>query len=48
MPQLTTMTWDSRGQLRSTSKQVVTNGATPETMFYVYDMSGERVQKVTN
>jgi YD repeat-containing protein len=48
MPHLSAMAWDSRDQLRSTSKQIVTNGGTPETTFYVYDMKGERVRKVTN
>jgi RHS repeat-associated protein len=48
MPQLTAMAWDSRDQLRSTAKQVVMNGGTPETTFYIYDMNGERVRKVTN
>jgi len=47
MPYLSLMKWDSREQLRTTSKQNVTNGGTPETTFYVYDMSGQRVRKVT-
>jgi RHS repeat-associated protein len=47
MPHLPVMDWDFRGQLRATSQQVVTNGSTPETTYYVYDASGQRVRKVT-
>jgi len=51
MPHLTLMQWDFKNQLRTTSRQVV--NATPlpvrvpETTFYVYDASGQRVRKVT-
>ncbi len=46
MPHLTLMQWDFRDQLQATSRQTVTNG-TPETTWYVYDASGQRVRKVT-
>ncbi|KAF9777216.1 hypothetical protein IL306_004502 [Fusarium sp. DS 682] len=41
------MVWDFHNQLRATSKQMVTNGGTPETTYYVYDGNGKRVRKVT-
>ncbi|MCC5906679.1 MAG: VCBS repeat-containing protein [Balneolaceae bacterium] len=47
MPHLSLMNWDYRDQLRATAKQVVNNGGTPETTWYVYDAGGERVRKVT-
>jgi RHS repeat-associated protein len=46
MPHLTLMQWDFKGKLRATSKQAVSVG-TPETTFYVYDASGQRVRKIT-
>ncbi len=46
MPHLTIMNWDYKDQLRATSMQKV-NGGTPETTYYVYDSSGQRVRKVT-
>ena len=46
MPHLTSMGWDSRNQLRSVATQAVSSGA-PETTYYVYDASGQRVRKVT-
>ncbi|MBC7894548.1 MAG: hypothetical protein H7066_03990 [Cytophagaceae bacterium] len=47
MPHLARMTWNDRDLLQSSSRQVVTGGATPETTWYVYDASGTRVRKVT-
>jgi RHS repeat-associated protein len=47
MPHLPLMQWDFKDQLHATSRQVVTNG-TPETTWYVYDSSGQRVRKVTD
>jgi RHS repeat-associated protein len=47
MPHLSLMRWDHEDQLRATSKQVVGNGGTPETTYYVYDSAGQRVRKVT-
>jgi len=47
MPHLPLMQWDYRNQVRATSQQVVKNGGTPETTWYVYDGDGNRVRKVT-
>ena len=46
MPHLPMMQWDFEDQLTATAPQVV-NGGTPETTYYVYDSSGQRVRKVT-
>jgi RHS repeat-associated protein len=46
MPHLTFMQWGFKDMLRATSRQAV-NVGTPETTFYVYDASGQRVRKVT-
>ncbi|MGF1614664.1 MAG: SpvB/TcaC N-terminal domain-containing protein [Gammaproteobacteria bacterium] len=46
MNHLPPMRWDYRDQLQATAQQVVNNG-TPETTWYVYDASGQRVRKVT-
>lgn len=46
MPHLTLMEWNFKDELRATSRQAVNSG-TPETTFYVYDESGQRVRKVT-
>lgn len=48
MPHLPSMVWDFREQLQATSRQVVSNGGTPETTYYVYDATGQRVRKVTD
>ncbi|MBI5145809.1 MAG: VCBS repeat-containing protein [Thaumarchaeota archaeon] len=48
MSHLHMMKWDYRDQLQATSKQIVNNGGTPETTFYVYNSSGERIRKVTD
>ncbi|MBN1561220.1 toxin [candidate division KSB1 bacterium] len=47
MPHLPLMQWDYRDQLQATSKQVVNNGGIPEITYYVYDVGGQRVRKVT-
>ncbi len=47
MPYLTLMQWDYQDQLQATSRQVVNNGGTAETTYYVYDAAGQRVRKVT-
>ena len=47
MPHLPLMQWDYRDQLQATAQQVVNNGGTPETTWYVYDAGGQRVRKVT-
>ncbi|MEB3281213.1 MAG: SpvB/TcaC N-terminal domain-containing protein [Lyngbya sp.] len=46
MPHLSLMQWDYQDRLKATSRQIVNNG-TPETTYYVYDGSGQRVRKVT-
>jgi len=46
MRHLTRMEWDFKDQLQASSRQVVNNGV-PETTYYVYDDSGQRVRKVT-
>ena len=47
MSHLDAMTWDFKDQLQATARQVVNNGSTPETTYYVYDAGGQRVRKVT-
>jgi RHS repeat-associated protein len=51
MPHLTLMQWDFKDQLSASSRQVVNlappPNKVPETTFYVYDGSGERMRKVT-
>jgi RHS repeat-associated protein len=47
MAHLPLMQWDYKNQLQATAQQVVNNGGTPETTYYVYDASGQRVRKVT-
>ncbi len=47
MPHLSSMTWNERDGLRSTATQAV-NGGTPETTFYNYDATDQRVRKVTD
>jgi len=53
MPHLPTMTpdrpgmeWDFRDQLHAARQQVVTDGGTGETAYYVYDSAGQRARKV--
>jgi YD repeat-containing protein len=51
MPHLTLMQWNYKDELSATSRQAVNDTPppekVPETTFYVYDASGERVRKVT-
>ena len=47
MPHLPLMQWDYLNQLQSTAQQVV-NAGTPETTYYVYDASGQRMRQVTD
>lgn len=47
MPHLSRMDWSFKEELQATSQQVINNGDTPETTWYVYDGSGERVRKIT-
>lgn len=46
MPELSSMRWDPQDRLQATSRQALGNG-TPETTYYVYDATGQRVRKVT-
>lgn len=46
MPHLSIMVWDFKDQLQATTRQVVNNGTT-ETTYYIYDVDGQRVRKVT-
>ena len=46
MPHLTLMQWDYKDELQATARQVVSNGM-PETTYYVYDASGQRIRKIT-
>jgi RHS repeat-associated protein len=47
MPQLPLMAWDHDDRLAASARQVVTDGGIPETTYYLYDASGQRVRKVT-
>ena len=46
MPHLPLVTWDFAERMQTSSTQVFGEG-TPETTYYVYDASGQRVRKVT-
>jgi RHS repeat-associated protein len=46
MSHLPLMRWNFQDQMEATSRQVVNNGGTPETTYYVYDAAGQRVRKV--
>jgi len=43
---LSVMQWNYKDQLSATARQIVNSG-TPETTFYVYDGSGQRIRRVT-
>jgi RHS repeat-associated protein len=47
MPHLPVMAWDEQDRLVASSRQVV-NAGVPETTFYSYDASGQRVVKATD
>ncbi len=47
MPHLPVLRWDYRDQLQASERQVVTNGGTPDTTFYVCDAAGQRARKIT-
>jgi RHS repeat-associated protein len=51
MPHLKLMQWDYQDELSATARQVVndtsSSNTVPETTFYVYDASGDRIRKVT-
>jgi len=46
MPHLSHLGWDFEDRLASSARQVVEEG-TPETTYYVYDSTGQRLRKVT-
>nr|WP_246389807.1 RHS repeat-associated core domain-containing protein [Halomonas cerina] len=46
MPHLPLMVWDYANRLQTTAQQVVNSGM-PQTTYYTYDATGERVRKVT-
>jgi RHS repeat-associated protein len=46
MPHLPLMQWNFKDELSATSQQVVNRGV-PETTYYIYDASGQRVRKIT-
>jgi RHS repeat-associated protein len=46
MPHLSMMAWNFKDELQAVARQVVNNGV-PETTYYVYDGSGQRVRKIT-
>ena len=49
MPHLESMHWDFKDQLQETCRQRVNDPeCTPETTYYVYDISGQRIRKITN
>ncbi len=47
MPHLQEMAWNFNEQLVRTICQMSTNGGTPETTYYQYDGSGQRIRKIT-
>lgn len=46
LPHLPNITWDADDRLQSTTRQSI-NAGMPETTYYSYDASGERLRKVT-
>ncbi|EPS38200.1 hypothetical protein H072_7990 [Dactylellina haptotyla CBS 200.50] len=47
MPNLRNLNWDWKNQLQASSQQIFNDG-TPETTYYVYDFSGQRIRKITD
>ncbi len=47
MPHLSRIGWDPLERITCTSKQVRNDGGEPETTYYQYDGTGQRVRKVT-
>jgi RHS repeat-associated protein len=47
MPHLSCVQWDYRDQIQQSARQVVKHDSTPETTWYVYDASGQRIRQVT-
>jgi triphosphoribosyl-dephospho-CoA synthetase len=46
LPHQSAIDWDYKDQLHSTTRQLV-NSRTPETTYYVYNVSDQRTRKVT-
>ncbi|KAN0108657.1 hypothetical protein V8E51_008399 [Hyaloscypha variabilis] len=46
LPSLSVISWNFLDQLQSTAQQIVNSG-TPEITYYVYDITGQRLRKVT-
>jgi len=47
MPHLDAMGWNFKEELIKTIRQVRNDGGTPETTYYQYDGSGQRIRKIT-
>ena len=47
MPHLASMQWDYKDQLCATSRQITLPGRAPETTYYTYNSSSQRVRKIT-
>lgn len=47
LPELPVMRWDPEDQLAGTTRQRIGSDGIPETTYYVYDATGQRVRKVT-
>lgn len=47
MPHLADIGWNFLEQVESSTRQVRTDGGTPETTYYQYDGSGKRIRKTT-
>ncbi|MCB9475281.1 MAG: RHS repeat-associated core domain-containing protein [Deltaproteobacteria bacterium] len=47
LPHLTVQQWDAKNRLQAVATQSVGSG-TPETTYYLYDASGQRIRKVTD
>lgn len=48
MPHLQAMAWNVKDELQAVARQRRTDGGLPETTYYVYDVSGRRIRKVTD
>jgi RHS repeat-associated protein len=47
MPHLQVMEWNFKEEVCAVAKQRRTDGGVPETTYYVYDSSGQRIRKIT-
>jgi RHS repeat-associated protein len=48
MPTIPMLRWDQNDRLHATTSQAAAGGHVPETTYYAYDASGQRVRKVTD